>query len=144
MQTRWLGAIAVTVSCMASAGCAASPPQVEGRIASGGGYLGDWDLFPNDCQAASEGALLSQGGDVKRKVRIVDRSRGQASSLSSIEVRVVGETPKGPMEILLTDATCVTGSVHSSNGETAGNIRVDCRTGEGGHVVGELAFAHCR
>lgn len=65
MQRRWLGAIAVTFVC---AGCASSPPHVEGRIASGDGYLGDWDLFPNDCQAASE-----------------------------------GETPQGPMEILLTD-----------------------------------------
>src|SRR5580700_9930915 len=97
------------------AGCAnQAQPRVEGRLASGGGYLGDWDLYPNRCSKRGPGEIvLDRSGDPKHKLRLIDRSRGGPSSPAKVEVRVDNDTPNGPREILLTDATCVKGSVET-------------------------------
>jgi hypothetical protein len=113
-------------------------------MASGGGYLGDWDLYPNHCTRIRDGVVLDQDGDGRRKVRLVDRSRGQSSSLSKVEVRLQSETTDGPVEIILTDATCVTGSFEAEGKHPAGSLKFDCITGEGGHVFGAVDFDGCR
>jgi hypothetical protein len=133
-----------TVAVCALAACAAPDRQVNGRIASGGGYLGDWDLYPNECAAVGDGALLDVSGYTRRRVRVVGRARAHGAGAAPIEVRVLGETERGPMEIVLSDASCVRGTLAREGGETAGTFRVDCDTGEGGHVIGEMTFAHCR
>jgi hypothetical protein len=127
------------------AGCANQPaPRVEGRLASGGGYLGDWDLYPDHCTKRGDEIVLDQGGDTKRRVRLIDRSRGGPSSLAKIEIRVAGDTPAGPREILLTDASCLKGSIDGSGGKSVGDIQFNCQTGEGGHIVGKVRFEDCR
>ena len=112
-------------------------------MASGGGTLGDWDLYPNRCTRKGNDVVLDQEGDARRKVKLVDRSRGTSSTLSNVEVRLDEQRPEGDIEIVLTDATCVTGSFDAQGKGRVGNLRIDCTTGEGGHIVGALKFANC-
>jgi hypothetical protein len=138
-----IGSLALILS---TSGCAASQtpePTVDGRMASGGGTLGDWDLYPNRCTRKGNDVVLDQEGDGRRKVRLVDRSRGTSSTLSKVEVRLDEQRPEGDVEIVLTDATCVTGSFDAQGKGRVGNLRIDCTTGEGGHIVGALKFANC-
>jgi hypothetical protein len=121
------------------------PPQptVDGRLASGGGTLGDWDLYPNRCTRAGNEAILDRDGDARKRVRLLDRSRGRSASAARVEVRLAQQGPDGNVEIALTDATCVTGAFDPDAKDRAGSLKIDCMTGEGGHVVGTLTFANC-
>jgi len=138
--TLTLGGVAVS-----AAGCASEPmpPRVEGRLASGGGYLGDWDLYPNRCTKTGDSIVLDRTDDARRKVRLFDRSAGTSNRLSKVELRMDDQTPSGPVEIVLEDATCMTGTFAAQGKERVGELKVDCTTGEGGHVVGNLAFFNC-
>ena len=143
----WVRVMGALLLATAGAGCAASrppPPTVDGRMASGGGTLGDWDLYPNRCTRTGSEVVLDQEGDARRKVKLVDRSRGTSRALSKVEVRLDDQRPDGTVEeIVLTDATCVTGSFEPDGKDRLGNLRIDCTVGEGGHVVGALKFANC-
>jgi hypothetical protein len=132
----------VTAPC----GCASPrPPEptVDGRLASGGGTLGDWDLYPNRCTRTGNEAILDRDGDGRKRVRLLDRSHGRSASAARVEVRLAEQGPDGDVEIALTDATCVTGSFDPEAKDRAGALKIDCMTGEGGHVVGTLIFANC-
>ncbi len=126
------------------AACGGPEPHVEGRVASGGGYLGDWDLYPNHCSRIGDGVVLDEQGFTRRKLRLIDRSRGTSSSLSKVEIHLDGDTPDGPRDVVLTDASCVTGSFEADGRKGSGSLHLDCETGEGGHVIGSLVFADCR
>jgi hypothetical protein len=131
-------------SATACSGNQAPPPTVDGRMASGGGTLGDWDIYPNRCTRKGDEVVLDREGDSRRKVKLVDRSRGTSSTLSKVEIRLDDQNPDGTsLEIVLTDATCVTGSFEAEGKGRIGNLKIDCTTGEGGHVVGALQFANC-
>jgi hypothetical protein len=138
---RW---IALGAGLLLSAACGGPEPKVEGRVASGGGYLGDWDLYPNHCAMSETGLVLDEQGFTKRKLRLIDRSRGTGTTLSKVEIHLDDETDDGPRDIMLTDATCVTGSFEASARSPSGDLHVDCQTGEGGHVIGSIKFANCR
>ena len=128
-----------------AAGCASQPgPRVEGRLASGGGYLGDWDLYPNRCRKRGNEIILDRSDDAQHRLRLIDRARGGPNALAKIEVRVGNDTPNGPREILLTDAACLKGSIETRDGTRTGDLQFNCLTGEGGHVVGAVRFEDCR
>jgi hypothetical protein len=127
-------------------GCATNkPPEptVEGRMASGGGTLGDWDLYPTRCTRKGGEVVLDRDDDTRRKVKLFDRSRGTSRALSKVEVRLDEQRPDGTVEVLLTDASCVTGSFDAEGKGRVGDLKIDCTTGEGGHIVGALKFANC-
>jgi hypothetical protein len=137
------GSLLLAVALSACATSRPPEPTVDGRMASGGGTLGDWDLYPNRCTRKGGEVVLDRDGDARRKVKLIDRSRGTASTLSKVEVRLDDQRPDGTVEVLLTDASCVTGSFEPDGKDRVGNLRIDCTTGEGGHVVGALKFANC-
>jgi hypothetical protein len=130
------------VLCTVSA-CGASRPQVEGRVASGGGYLGDWDFYPTACEAWEAGVTLAEEGSDKRKVLLLDRASGKSTRQQKLEVHVDGDTPNGKMDILLNDARCVTTSLKRVGEGYNGTLEVDCDTGEGGRVRGKVTFSNC-
>jgi hypothetical protein len=140
MKLTFLALAVATLTACAGQGA----PRVEGRMASGGGYLGDWDLYPNRCTRVRDGIVLDRDEDPRHKVRLIDRSRGTSSTLSKVEVRLDNDTPDGPVEVLLTDATCVTGSFEARGPKPTGSLKFDCMTGEGGHVIGSVDFEGCR
>jgi hypothetical protein len=135
--------------CLAVLGLAAcahgGSATIEGRIASGGGYLGSWDFYPTVCEAQGDSTVvLAEEGDDKRRLLLIDRSGGKGTRRQKVDVHVDGDTPNGAMDILLTDARCVTSSLHRGEGGSFnGSVEVDCETGEGGRVRGTVKFANC-
>jgi hypothetical protein len=131
--------------CMVAA-CAGrgTEPKVEGRLASGGGYLGEWDFYPKTCAPQGDGVVLTEEGSEKRRLVLVDRNAASNGTRAQrIEVHMQGDTPNGNMDILLGDAKCVTSILHPIADRFDGALRVDCETGEGGRVVGTVSFQNC-
>jgi hypothetical protein len=117
--------------------------QVQGRLASGGGYLGDWDFYPASCEAQTYGVILTEDGSDKRKVLLLDRNGGTGTRRQRLDVHVDGDTPNGNMDVMLSDPRCVTTSLKRIGNGFDGKLEVDCETGEGGRVRGTISFANC-
>jgi hypothetical protein len=127
-------------------GCAArvGPPEIHGRIASGGGYLGDWDFYPGTCAVRHDEVVLIEDKSSREQVRLVDRTRTPSTRNAKIDVHVERETDKGMMDLIFTDPSCVKSEMASGPRGYSGNVTLDCATGEGGHVVGKVTFQGCR
>jgi hypothetical protein len=143
-----LGATLV-LACASCAGSRAAPAKIEGRLASGGGYLGDWDFYPAACAVHDDEVVLveSQAGlsfTGMKRVRLVDRSRVPSARNAKIDVHVARETPTGPMDLIFTDPSCVKSALSAGPQGYAGKVSLDCTSGQGGHVVGEITFSGCR
>jgi hypothetical protein len=137
-----LAALLVFAACAACAG--AQRPQIDGRIASGGGFLGAWDFYPSTCASRGDEVFLIEDRASPQTVRLIDRSNAPWTRNAKVDVRVARVTDKGAMDLSFTDPACVQSSLQSSPKGYSGQVSLDCVTGEGGHVVGKITFAGCR
>jgi hypothetical protein len=138
-------ALALTLG-LVCASCASSgpPPALQGRIASGGGFLGDWDFYPVTCAVHNDEVVLIESPSSLKRVRLVDRTRAPSTRNAKIDVHVAKATPSGSMDLVFTDPNCVQSSLQGGPKGYAGTVSLDCKTGEGGHVVGKITFDGCR
>jgi hypothetical protein len=120
------------------------PALIQGRIASGGGFLGDWDFYPGRCAVRHDEVVLIEDNASREQVRLVDRSRMPSTRNAKIDVHVARETDKGTVDLVFTDPACVKSEMQSGPRGYSGNVAIDCATGEGGHVVGKVTFQGCR
>jgi hypothetical protein len=140
-----LARIAVCVTLLAPAACAGrTGPLVEGRVASGGGFLGDWDFYPATCASRRDEVVLVEDKASPEQIRLVDRSQAPSSRNAKIDVHVAKETDKGTVDLIFTDPTCVQSTLVGGPKGYSGQVVLDCVTGEGGHVVGKITFAGCK
>jgi hypothetical protein len=137
--------IAVCATFLASAACAGhAGPEVQGRLASANGFLGDWDFYPATCASRRDEVVLIEDKASKEQIRLVDRTRAPSSRNAKIDVHVARETDKGTVDLVFTDPACVQSTLEGGPMGYSGRVAIDCVTGEGGHVVGKIAFAGCK
>jgi hypothetical protein len=137
-----LGA-ALMLACASCAGNR-SPAEIHGRLASGGGYLGDWDFYPATCAVHNDEVVLIEDNASLKRVRLVDRTRMPSTRNAKVDVHVARETPTGSMDLIFTDPSCVQSTLKGGPEGYGGEVSLDCKTGEGGHVVGRISFDRCR
>jgi hypothetical protein len=138
------GAAMVALVCASCGGARVPPAALQGRIASGGGFLGDWDFYPSACTVHGDEVVLLESKNSPKRVRLVDRTRAPSTRNAKIDVHVAKETDKGMMDLIFTDPACVTSRMQGGPAGYSGEVALDCMTGEGGHVVGKITFAGCR
>ena len=146
LSSPWLTACsaAFVLTCAACSGSRAPPPQISGRIASGGGHLGDWDFYPVLCAVHDDQVVLVEDNLNLKRVRLVDRSRMPSQTNAKVDVHVARQTPTGAMDLVFTDPACVQSTLRADPRGYGGEVSLDCMTGEGGHVVGKITFEGCR
>jgi hypothetical protein len=137
-------ALAIAVACVACASARQGPASVGGRLASGGGFLGDWDFYPTLCAVHDDAVVILDHAASTKRIRVVDRSRTPGTRDAKIDVHVAKDTPTGAMDLIFTDPACVKSSLTSGPTGYQGEVILDCQTGEGGHIVGKVTFDHCR
>jgi hypothetical protein len=130
----------VCASCAASHGA----PQIHGRLASGGGFLGDWDFYPASCAVHDDEVVLLESAASLKRVKLVDRSRMPSSRNAKIDVHVARQTETGSTDLIFTDPACVKSSLQGGPQGYGGEVSLDCKTGEGGHVIGRITFQGCK
>jgi hypothetical protein len=128
-----------------SGACAPQAPTVlRGRMASGGGFLGDWDFFPGTCVVHHDEVVLLEDKSGREQVRLVDRTQNPSTRNAKIDVHVARETDKGTVDLIFTDPACVKSAMQGGPQGYSGEVAIDCQTGEGGRVVGKITFQGCR
>jgi len=139
--------LATAVSLGVSLGaCAPShlPAELHGRVASGGGSLGDWDLYPRACSVHQDEVVLTEDKSSRQQIRLVDRTRMPSTRNAKIDVHVARATDTGMIDLIFTDPACVKSAMQGGPLGYSGEVALDCVTGEGGHVVGKITFQGCR
>jgi hypothetical protein len=137
-------AATLVLTCASCAGSRAAPPKIEGRLASGGGFLGDWDFYPATCAVHNDEVVLIESQASPKRVRLVDRSRVMSSRTAKVDVHVAKETPTGQVDLIFTDPSCVKSALQGGPDGYTGRVSLDCTSGQGGHVVGEITFSGCK
>jgi|HubBroStandDraft_2_1064218.scaffolds.fasta_scaffold1302041_1 hypothetical protein len=135
---------ALALVCASCASSRVPPAEIHGRLASGGGFLGDWDFYPATCAVHNDEVVLIENNASLKRIRLVDRSRMPSSRNAKVDVHVAKETPTGSVDLIFTDPACVKSSLQGGPQGYSGKVSLDCTSGQGGHVLGEITFSGCK
>jgi len=144
---------AASAQAMASAVAAQSLTHVTGHVHAAGGDMGSWDIVLSGCQSGEQNGFYGvdfyvAGNDNMRLRYVHDEAMGEVVKIA---------IPSKPGTAAVFDRTdrcsVLEGSIEKTNVSTwtprgkirhlNGQVKFDCKRGDGGHVTGEATFAHC-